>query len=174
MNDVPYDLDVRPIFEQGGDPFSAIMAAVAALTAGQPLRLLVPFKPIPLFQVMETRGFDASASETDDGNWEVIFTPTQPLLPPNASGVSGADPDLHQPDVELDLRDLDPPEPMIEVLEQVERLSAERSVAALLPREPVFLFEELRARGCQWRGAPLPDGGYRIVIRSSIAERNDA
>jgi hypothetical protein len=42
-------------------------------------------------------------------------------------------------------------------------------MAALLPREPVFLFEELGQRGHEWRGAFLPDDGYRIVVRAKAA-----
>ncbi len=44
-----YDVDVRPILREGGEPFSAIMAAVDALAPGQSLRLLATFKPIPCF-----------------------------------------------------------------------------------------------------------------------------
>jgi uncharacterized protein (DUF2249 family) len=170
MSIAPYDLDVRPILRQGGEPFGAIMAAVAALAPGQALRLLATFKPIPLFQVMGARGFDAAARETGGGDWEVIFTPA------NAAPVS-SDPrragkreddneEWPSPDFELDLRELDPPEPMVRALERAESLPAGRTMAALLPREPVFLFEELDARGHQWQGAFMPDDSYRIVIRS--------
>ena len=63
MSPVPYDLDVRPILREGGEPFSVIMGAVAGLAPGQPLRLLATFKPIPLFQVLGARGFEAAARE---------------------------------------------------------------------------------------------------------------
>jgi uncharacterized protein (DUF2249 family) len=168
MTLAPYDLDVRPILRQGGEPFGAIMAAVADLAPGQALRLLATFKPVPLFQVLGSRGFDASAREIGGGDWEVIFTPAdvppaprKPVENPIRSVLSQDWPD---PDFELDLRDLDPPEPMVRALESVESLPAGRTFAALLPREPVFLFEELRARGHQWRGAFVSDDTYRIVI----------
>jgi uncharacterized protein (DUF2249 family) len=170
MSLAPYDLDVRPILREGGEPFSVIMAAVAALAPGQPLRLLATFKPIPLFQVLGARGFDAAAREIGDGDWEVIFTPADapPAQEPAARPVA-SDPDQGwpEPEFELDLRDLDPPEPMVRALEGVESLSAGRTMAALLPREPIFLLEELNQRGHQWRGAFLPDDGYRIVVRAN-------
>lgn len=168
MSLAPYDLDVRPILRQGGEPFGAIMTAVAALAPGQPLRLLATFKPVPLFQVMGARGFDAEAREIGVGDWEVIFTPVSASeQPAGKPATSDAAQDWNEPDFELDLRDLDPPEPMVRVLEGVESLPAGRTMAALLPREPVFLFEELDARGHQWRGVVLPDDGYRVVIRSN-------
>ncbi len=168
----PYDLDVRPILRQGGEPFGAIMAAVAALAPGQPLRLLATFKPIPLFQVLGARGFDAAAREIGGGDWEVIFTPagvpSAQLEPTGKPHMVDPGQGWPQPDFELDLRELEPPEPMVRALEGVESLPPGRTMAALLPREPVFLFEELRRRGHQWRGGFVSDDAYRIVIRSAV------
>lgn len=163
-----HDLDVRPILKAGGEPFSVIMEAVAALAPGQSLRLLASFKPLPLFQVLGARGFQPAAREIGGGDWEVIFTPvaTAEAAPVPAAAKPAADGDWPEPVSEDDCRDLDPPEPMVRTLEAVERLAPGQTVAALLPREPVFLFEELEARGHEWRGAPLDDGGYRVVIRA--------
>lgn len=163
----PYDLDVRPILKSGGEPFGVIMEAVAALAPGQALRLLASFKPIPLFQVLGARGFEPSAREIGGGDWEVIFTP-----PPGgdegepAARPSGAMGEWPEPSLEIDNRDLDPPEPMVRTLEALEGLRPGEVVAALLPREPLFLFEELKARGHGWRGGFEADGSYRIEIRA--------
>lgn len=165
-----YDLDVRPILRDGGEPFGAIMQAVAALAPGQSLRLLATFKPIPLFQVLGQRGFEPSAREIGNGDWEVIFTPVdaaagQSQTAEPAAGATGDDDAWPEPVAELDNRDLEPPEPLVRTLEGVEALAPGQTLAALLPREPVFLFEELEARGHQWRGASAPEGHYRVVIR---------
>ncbi len=165
-----YDLDVRPILREGGEPFSAIMEAVAALAPGQSLRLLATFKPIPLFQVMGQRGFEPSAREIGNGDWEVIFTPVAaaPAAEPEGAGqaaAAGGEDTWPEPVVELDNRELEPPEPLVRTLEGVEALQPGQTLAALLPREPVFLFEELEARGHGWRGEFEPEGHYRVVIR---------
>lgn len=166
-----YDVDVRPILREGGEPFSAIMAAVDALAPGQSLRLLATFKPIPLFHVLGNLGFEPAAREIGNGDWEVIFTPVSKPAPvvaepePAVDGISTTDETWPAPIVELDNRDLEPPEPMVRTLQGVEALSPGQTLAALLPREPIFLFEELQARGHLWRGAFEPDGHYRVVIR---------
>ncbi|MBN9244720.1 MAG: DUF2249 domain-containing protein [Mesorhizobium sp.] len=163
------DLDVRPILRDGGEPFSAIMEAVGALAPGQSLRLLATFKPLPLFQVLGARGFGAAAREIGGGDWEVIFTP-QGAAAPEPPAARPADPqDWPEPVSELDNRDLDPPEPMTRTLEGIEALAPGQTLAALLPREPLFLFNELRARGHAWRGGFAPEGHYRIVIRRGQA-----
>jgi len=166
-----YELDVRPILRGGGEPFSAIMAAVDALAPGQSLRLLATFKPIPLFHVLGNRGFEPSAREIGNGDWEVIFTPIEAVAEAASKGApaSADSPAANEawpaPTIELDSRGLEPPEPMVRTLEGVEALSPGQTLAALLPREPLFLFRELEARGHLWRGALEPEGHYRVVIR---------
>ncbi len=72
----PSTLDVREILKAGGEPFSHITQAVGALAPGQSLRLLAPFKPVPLFGVMAPRGFGHTEREIGGGDWEVLFTPS--------------------------------------------------------------------------------------------------
>ena len=169
MTQSDYELDVRPILAQGGEPFGAIMEAIAALAPSQSLRLLAPFKPVPLFHVLSQRGFEPTAREIGDGDWEVVFSPIagrQDSGVADSASVTDADPETWpEPVVELDNRGLEPPEPMVRTLEGVEALSPGETLSALLPREPVFLFEELEARGHLWRGKSEPEGHYRVVIR---------
>lgn len=165
-----YDLDVRPILRAGGEPFSVIMEAVAALAPGQSLRLLASFKPVPLFQVLGSRGFEPSAREIGGGDWEVIFTPQQPAsaqrdAAPHAPSTPGGG-EWPAPSIEMDNSDLEPPEPMVRTLQALETLPPGETLAALMPREPLFLFKELESRGHRWRGTAEADGTYRMVIRA--------
>ncbi len=69
----PLLLDVRPIFASGGTPCEAIDAAVAQVLPGQPLVLLVPFEPVPLYAKLENQGFTRQAQKLDDGTWRIEF-----------------------------------------------------------------------------------------------------
>lgn len=84
QNAAPREFDVRPILRSGGEPFQAIMEAVNALRPGQALRLLAPFRPQPLFKVMEGRGFSHEAQEIQGGDWEVLSSRTR-RAPPSRS-----------------------------------------------------------------------------------------
>ena len=75
-------LDVRPTLRNGGEPFEAIMAAVAALQPGQGLLLYATFKPVPLLNVLGARGFSHQAREIGGGDWEVLFTPATTAATP--------------------------------------------------------------------------------------------
>ena len=63
-----FELDVRPLLRNGGEPFGAIMGAVKQLEEGQRLRLYVTFKPEPLFKVMAGTGFTHEATSFDNGD----------------------------------------------------------------------------------------------------------
>ncbi len=66
------ELDLRPIFDLGGEPFPTIMDAVDALGELEALHLIVPFEPRPLYRVLKMRGF-ASHTEELDGVFHVWF-----------------------------------------------------------------------------------------------------
>jgi len=92
----------------------------AVVTPGQSLRLLATFKPIPLLQVLGSRGFEHAAREIGNGDWEVLFTPVDDAaLPAEPTEVEtlDSDDDWPIPSAEIDCRDLMPPEPMVKTLE---------------------------------------------------------
>ena len=73
----PLLLDTRPIFARGETPCQAIDEAVANLQPGQPLLLLVPFEPVPLYLKFGHRGFTHQARQLDPATWQVEFCKTE-------------------------------------------------------------------------------------------------
>ncbi|SDH08066.1 DUF2249 domain-containing protein [Bosea robiniae] len=162
------ELDVRPMLRSGEEPFQAIMDAVDALAPGESLRLVAPFRPVPLFSVMANRGFSASDRPLDDGDWEVVFSPVAGMQADAglATGSSPAAVFWGDPVEELDLVDLEPPEPMVRILETLESMQPGDVLFALLAREPVFLFPELAKRQHEWAGNFDASGSaYRLLVR---------
>ncbi len=162
------DLDVRPILRSGGEPFAKIMEAVQGLAPGQGLRLFATFKPTPLLHVLGSQGFTHEAKEIGGGEWQVEFTPASGAASaaPGARATTPASDTWPTPVREMDNRDLDPPEPMVRILAATESMAKGEVLAALLCREPIFLFPELAKRGHGWRGGFEPDGKtYRVLVR---------
>jgi hypothetical protein len=69
----PFVLDVRPIFTRGEAPCQAIDDAIESLSPGQPLVLLAPFEPIPLYAKLGRLGFTHQSTPQSDGTWRVEF-----------------------------------------------------------------------------------------------------
>lgn len=66
-------LDVRPDIHAGREPLPRIANAFEQLPEGAKLRLIAPFRPVPLLRVMLLRGFSAGAKPLPNGDWEITF-----------------------------------------------------------------------------------------------------
>ncbi|PWL17451.1 universal stress protein [Falsochrobactrum shanghaiense] len=164
---IPHELDVRPLLKEGIEPFQTIMSAVENLAPGQSLLLIAPFKPLPLFGVMERKGFSAKAEPIGENDWQVLFSPVDQAAPQVQVSDNAGSPSIWpEPSSYLDCSDMEPPEPMVRILSEIENMSEGEVLFALLHREPLFLFPELETRGHQWVGNFDESGQkYRIMIR---------
>lgn len=74
MTRSPLELDIRPLCSAQRAPLPAILDAVAKLSPGQPFRLIAPFEPAPLYQLLGQQGFTHTTHTRDDGAWEIVFS----------------------------------------------------------------------------------------------------
>jgi len=65
--------------------------------------------------------------------------------------------------VHLDLRGLEPPEPMVAILAVLDTPGEKRPVTIIMSRDPIFLFPELAERG--WQHEYLPSEGAETRLR---------
>lgn len=175
------DLDVRPVMRAGQEPFTAIMAAVDALAPGERLRLIAPFRPVPLFHVMTNRGFSATDRALPGGDWEVIFTPLAGLSPetePETGLAPGSTPGAAlwpEPAAMLDLTGLPPPGPERRILRALEGLAPGGVLFVLLDGEPDRILPELAMRGHEWAGNFSAGGdAYRLLVRKGAPSPPDS
>ncbi|WP_108398979.1 DUF2249 domain-containing protein [Devosia submarina] len=161
----PLDLDVRPILRAGGEPFGTIMAAVGDLAPGQSLRLLVPFRPDPLLQVLARQGFASDPRQLDSGDWEVTFSPVRAyhdtIMPVDpAAPVTWPQPAKH-----VDYTGLPPAAVTGRIMTALDTVAAGDVLFALIDGEPLALFPELEVRGHAWYGQLDEQGdAYRLMI----------
>ncbi len=138
-----HELDVRPLLAAGQPPLDAILAAVAALPPGAALRLRAPFEPQPLYAKLAGLGLEHCAHRQSDGSFVVLFSPRT---------------------VHLDLRLLEPPEPMQRTLEAAATLSLRARIVSRTRFRPVHLLAMLAEQGFAATSAEQPDGTWENVI----------
>ena len=68
--------------------------------------------------------------------------------------------------VHLDLRGLEPPEPMIAILQEIDGNSDGDVVTAVMDREPIFVYPEIEERNWTWRVAEGADPGPFVLVFS--------
>jgi hypothetical protein len=77
-----------------------------------------------------------------------------------------APPQMSAESAPLDLRGLQPPEPIVRIFEALER-APRQPLRFILPHEPVPLYALLRERGFRYSGSPRRDGGFEVLIEAS-------
>ena len=167
------DLDVREDLRNGREPFSRIMTTVDGLPPGSVLHLRATFEPAPLFRVLGKKGFSHAATQNGNEDWSVWFwratddesaPATQHALTTNeARNIS----DLQSvPNtVVLDVRGLEPPEPMVLTLTALETLPAGYTLVQVNERVPQFLLPILAERGFAYEIAESHTARVLVRIR---------
>jgi uncharacterized protein (DUF2249 family) len=74
--------------------------------------------------------------------------------------------DARAPDPAIDLRGLQPPEPMVRIFQALSRAPME-PLRVILPHEPAPLYALLRERGFSYSGSRRADGGYELLIQAT-------
>jgi uncharacterized protein (DUF2249 family) len=157
----PVHVDVRDNIRRGEEPFARIMAAVKALGDEEILVLRAPFEPIPLYDVLGRRGLAHWTERHAADDWSVWFyrEPKAEVVPPPAG--TALLPDA----LTLDVRGLEPPLPMMRVLEQLDGLAEGAQLEVIHDRRPLFLYPQLDERGFVHETDELEPGVVRIRIR---------
>ncbi len=74
MEPTTVTLDVREDIREGREPFRRIMDAVGHLRDGDTFRLIAPFEPRPLINMLSTQGFTAVVTRRADDDFEIVFS----------------------------------------------------------------------------------------------------
>ncbi len=150
------DVDVRDVLRAGGEPFGQIMGARKQLQSGGVLRVRAIFEPAPLYFVLGAQGLDHWTEKLAEDDWRVWFfesaTAAASAGTPAGDVASAATtPPADDADVViLDVRGLEPPEPMVRTLEALETLPAGKTLVQINVRVPKFLLPMLENRGFRY------------------------
>jgi TusA-related sulfurtransferase len=155
----PVHVDVRDDLARGAEPFGKIMKAVQALGPAETLVLRAPMEPRPLYEVLARRGFAHWTERRDARDWAVWFYRSGEVVPPAPIPATGA----------LDVRGLEPPQPMVRVLERLEALAPGETLVVVHDRRPAFLYPIVEERGFTHVTEEPQPGLVRITIRRGVA-----
>ena len=158
-------MDVRPIIDSGKDPFLEIMAKIKSLNDDEVFHLINSFEPIPLYSVLQSKGFE-HWTENDGSVFNVFFykndvNKSEVNLETNTSQVSPSD---YEYVLELDVRELAPPEPMMKILENISKVDEKTVMVVHHHREPLMLYPKLEERGYTAITNKIDENYYKVVI----------
>jgi len=161
-------LDVRADFRSGQHPRERIQNALNGLSVGEALRLLVPFEPVPLLHWANSQGLTYQSNRTESDDWDILFT-RGPAIHTNPAAATVTDTRNSQhsvsAEIELDARGLEPPQPLMRILEEVTRLPRGARLHARTDRRPIHLYSSLQERGFTGESEEQPDGSFITHIQ---------
>lgn len=139
------DLDVRDDLRSGVEPFARIMGAARALGPGSVLRVRAIFEPAPLYGVFARKGLAHFTEQLAADDWRVWFFHAESDRSPERESA----PREHSDDdvIVLDVRGLEPPEPMIRTFEALAAMPRGKTLVQLNVRVPQFLLPRLEEQG---------------------------
>ena len=169
------DFDVRQMIADGGDPLRPIQEKVKALNAGEALKIITDFEPIPLIKVLERQGFQSHLNYVDSDTIETYFYDTYPsngqkkeMKVEEDISTSGDWSEVMRRFagklVEVDVRQLEMPGPMMTILETLETMPDDKALYVYHKKVPVFLLSELKDRKYEYRIKDVQVGEVYLII----------
>lgn len=138
------EADVREELRAGREPFQRIMAARAEVPPGGCLVVRATFEPAPLYRALGKQGFLHHTEELAADDWRVWFYTDVPVL---------------------DVRDMDPPEPLAHTLAAIQSLPDDGVLVQVNVRVPQFLLPRLAEQGFVHEVREIAPDRVHLVIR---------
>lgn len=171
------ELDVRPVLAGGSDPLKLILEASNALKDDECLKIINTFEPIPLINLLAKKGF---RSLSERPGKDLVYTwfvkdEVEGVIP----DAEKVEPEIVNNELEfermlesygperihtIDVRNLEMPQPMIRILENLSKLKHDEVLFVYHKKVPVYLLPELEERGFKYLIKNCPDGKINMLI----------
>lgn len=165
------DFDVREMLAAGKDPLTLILDKMKSIEAGDALKVINTFEPVPLMKMLEKQGFQVYADIISDELVETYFYKKADQTAIEVKPKEGADSgweDIMQRFIDklvtVDVRELEMPLPMHTILEELDKLPDAMALYVYHKRIPVFLLPELSDRNFDYRIKEISEGQVRLLI----------
>lgn len=168
------ELDVRPVLAQKQDPIKIILQHIDALKDDETLRLIAPFEPVPLIHMLTAKGYMHEVEQ--EGGSVITYFRKGPNPAPKKTGPVSKQPESSEADFvslvlryegkmrTIDVRNLEMPQPMIMILENLQQLQEHEALFVYHKKLPVYLLPHLRERGYEHSTQPTEDGKLNLII----------
>ena len=163
--------DVRQMLADGGDPLRPIQQKIKEIQQGQVLKIINTFEPVPLVLLLEKQGYQAFVDTVSTERVDTYFYKLNDDAQVELADDTGDSADWEQVLktfennlVEIDVRHLEMPMPMMTILETLEDLPDDKALYVYHKRIPVFLLTELKDRNFEYRIKDVQEGEVYLLI----------
>lgn len=148
------ELDVRLTIAAGNDPLKSIIESTKKLPEDGVLLIINSFEPLPLINNLRDKGFDSVTQRPEEGVVHTYFFKSKDSTKVDLKEVEETDLNDFELTVSefgeniktIDVRDMEMPEPMVTILQEIENLPEGHALYVNHKRVPQFLLPELEKR----------------------------
>lgn len=166
-------IDVRPIIKNSEDPFLLLIDASKKLNTGETLEVINSFEPIPLIRILSKKGFSCNTI-VKDGSYFIYIEKQEirkerpykeeSIIELSTQDFLALENKLTKKILEIDVRDLEMPLPMLTILEKLEQLTIDQVLKVHHKKVPQFLFPELIQRNFKANYHIISDQEVTLLI----------
>lgn len=163
--------DVRDMLAGGADPLKEIQQKIKDLQPDEALQIINTFEPVPLIKLLEKQGFQYYVDPISEQQIDTYFFANSHTtnIPTKDTVESNGDWHLLVENykdriIEIDVRHLEMPMPMMTILENLESLPQGKALFVNHKRIPVFLLTELKDRNFDYRIKEVQEGEVYLLI----------
>ena len=159
LQTIVHELDVRPSLSKDHDPLKEILALAKRIGVGERMKIINSFEPVPLINLLAEKGFlyftevvtEKLAITWFEKTVDKIAFAALPAKPHDEAQQGLFDKILSRFPADkikyIDVRELKMPQPMIQILVQLENLNADELLYIYHKKVPVYLLSELNRKG---------------------------
>ncbi len=173
-NDKITVLDVREGLAKGIDPFGEIMTTIKDFSDGEVLKIVNTFEPAPIINVLKQKGF---VSKVEHISEKEIHTYLKKLIEDKSDELNEKAMNESKTDdidsvvasfkekiKEIDVRDLEMPQPMVTILEELVTLPDDHCLYVHHKKIPQFLLPQLDERSYVYLSKEIDVDNTKMLI----------
>ncbi len=163
------ELDVRPILNSGQDPLNQILNTINDANKFDIIKIINSFEPSPLIEVLKKQGFEHYVERISDDQVNTYFNNKlgNNIDLTTNNNKSNFDEVLEKFDsklIEIDVRNLEMPMPMMNILSALENLKNDEALFVFHKKIPVFLLPELAERNFDYAFKEIDEHNVNMII----------
>lgn len=166
-------LDVRPILAAGTDPFEKINERLNGMDDAHTLLIINTFEPIPLLNILRKKGYNYMVERPEEGVvHSYVYKDEGLAAEADADEAAPIADDLsfeevaqkYADQIEVDVRHLEMPLPMVTILEELEHLKDGQALFVRHKKLPQYLLPELNDRGYHYVAKKIDEHNLNLII----------
>ena len=142
------------------------MAKVKTIGDDEVLLLINSFEPVPLYSVLSKKGFEHNTIKKESAFYIYFFKKEVGANTASDTANEKEKPTPHDYEniIEIDVRELEPPEPMIKILETLSSVDEKTVLIVHHHREPLMLYPKLEERGYRAISNKIKENYFKVII----------